>query len=230
MNRRSPRILGLFVLLSVGCGGSVAGDPGASIADSGADGTPPTHPRPDDAVSPPPDAPSFDASPTPTPVDATVPGCMTCLVGSLKWGYEGGFVAYVDTSSIDCRTYAHQRDPVATDPASQRCTADVQTCAAPGAPSLPELRAALDHPDVVAALAAAGSTPVLFGHDDRPSDGAVYRIVRDGKTLDLGGECTAGGPPCTPIPTGLRVLADFLRNFDKTYLTLGTCKSVFPGP
>ena len=65
----------------------------------------------------------------------------------------------------------------------------------------------LRDPDVVTAREAA---PILYGADERPSDGAVFAITLDGALIELGGECR-GASGCTEVPTGLAALQDALR-------------------
>jgi len=78
--------------------------------------------------------------------------------------------------------------------------------------------------DVVAAFASA-STPV-YGEDSRPVDGTVFRITRNGKSIDVGSPCGSPAPACVAIPPGVNALASVLRSLDTQELAKPACDAL----
>jgi hypothetical protein len=141
-----------------------------------------------------------------------------CVDQSLTWGPDGGFVAYVERSTLTpCQRYSRERSPLQTDPPSDRCAQDLGGCDA--AVTGTAVANALAHPDVTTAVAAA---PVLYGCDTRPVDGQVLQI-------DLGtARIEVGRDGCGQIPEGVAALAALLRALEAEQLEREQCASVFP--
>jgi hypothetical protein len=81
----------------------------------------------------------------------------------------------------------------------------------------------------------AGSTQI-YGSDPRGCDGSVLEITYQGKTIDVGGDCSNGNScggasasTCVPVPAGLKSLATVLQQLDAQELKRNDCASVFPG-
>lgn len=159
-----------------------------------------------------------------TDAGASTPPCSDCVTGTLAWGPNGGNGAYQDESSLAaCRDFQHERLPAGGSggPASLACTTPIGGCNA-GQVAVGDVERALAHPDVVAALAAA-KTPV-YGSDGRPADGTVFRITRNGKSIDVGGACASPpGSSCIPIPPGVGALASVLKALDQQELAKPAC-------
>jgi hypothetical protein len=162
----------------------------------------------------------FPACPAPPAVDAGC-GC----VPDIKWGPNGGLVAYQDGSSIAaCFDYKHERVSYRVDAGNPSCHETLLGCGS-GLRSGHDIVAFLDLPDVKQAIAA---MKVVYGIDTRPSDGSVFRIEVGGAIIDVGSPCTATGG-CTPIPGGVSMLVDELRAIDAQELLAEPCKTTFPG-
>lgn len=161
-----------------------------------------------------------DAADASAVVDANVP-CTDCVTGTLSWGDNGGLVLSRDESALAaCRDFQRKRSSAA-DGGSFSCTTQLGACGAVPV-AIGDVESALAHPDVVAALAA--STTPVYGVDSRPVDGTVFEITRDGKSIDVGGDCGgASAPACIPIPPGVAALAAVLRSLDTQELAKPAC-------
>lgn len=201
------------VLVLVACGGSTSPESpvDAPAADSGTD-----------ALSDGAEATSADSV-----VDLGVDAPCDCLSRKIEWKFDGGFgPSGVDSSSLTpCRAYQHRRDDVRPDPPPPVvCNRELEKCGGTS-PNVRDIEVALAHPDMVAAVKAA---PVLYGKDSRPVDGQVFRILVDGKTIDVGGDC-GGTAGCTPVPPGVQAAAKLLQDIDTAELALSPCKEAFAG-
>lgn len=86
-----------------------------------------------------------------------------------------------------------------------------------------DINRAFADPEVKAAFAASSLTsPVVFGHDSRPVDGAILEIGRDtdGRGFLVGGPCETGG--CSAVPAGIQRLATLLQRLGEQQTT-GAC-------
>lgn len=149
--------------------------------------------------------------------------CSPCIGAPLRWGPDGGFVAFRDSSElVDCNTYRHTREPVG-DPGQTmlECERGVP-CMGSGLHGIADVLQALSHPDVEQAL---GMKMVVFGRDSRPVDGTVLRIELMGSVIDVGSPCMTAG--CTAIPAGVTTLVELLRDIDAEQLNLGPCVEQF---
>jgi hypothetical protein len=207
-------VIPMFVAF-VACGGSSATTTSTSDA-----GTPGTDAASDAASDAPGDAAIADAS-----VDVA---CTDCIDDTVSWGENGGLVIFHDESSLaSCRTFLRLRTGTFPDGGTQMsCTTEIGACSA--APtSVADVERALANPDVVLAFAA-GVTPV-YGVDSRPVDGAVFRITRKGKSIDVGSPCGSGsGSGCVPIPPGVSALASVLQALDTQELAKSACDALRP--
>lgn len=170
------------------------------------------------------DIPQVDRGPTPEVVDLTdVPSlmdagtrdgpCAESLLGSLRFGREGGFVPYQTTYSIaPPRRFLLERTAPRGTPA--RCETTIPACGATDDVTVDTLATALGHADVGAAFQAAAASDagtVLYGVDTRPVDGQLFFIERDGRFLYVGAPCRTGsGAACVNAPAGVQRLVDVL--------------------
>lgn len=211
-------LVGTVLLYGLFLGGAACGGTSSTATDASDSGTPGT-----DASSPLGDAGStLDAGDGAVTLDASVT-CTDCVSGTLSWGSNGGFVAFQDESSLAaCRDFQRKRSP-GIDGGAPACTTQLGACSA--APvAVGDVERALAHPDVVAAFALA-TTPV-YGTDSRPVDGTVFRITRDGKSIDVGNPCgSSSAPACVPIPPGVDALANVLRSLDTQELAKAACSA-----
>jgi hypothetical protein len=94
-------------------------------------------------------------------------------------------------------------------PKTMSCKPPLPTCGANDVVSLLDVTRDLAKADVVAAFA---KTPApVYGRDARPVDGTIFFVSRgDGKAIYVGADCGAGQTTCTPVPKGVRALADHL--------------------
>lgn len=199
------------------CGGAVTQE-SSSSSDAGTPGTSPPPVATQPAPSPPPPATAVPPTGRPVSPPSACPSC----VATVAWRADGGLGAYQEQSLLSsCSTYSRTRT---TSTATQQCTAQLGICSSPRK-SVAMILAALATPDVQAALA---GTTMLYGSDPRGCDGSVLSITASNKTVDVGGDCSqagrCGGPTtCTPVPPGLRALADALVELDREELTNGEC-------
>jgi hypothetical protein len=137
----------------------------------------------------------------PAPSSPTEPTC-SCVAAELAWWKEGGGrVPYIRESLTGCRSYALQRMGKPT----TWCGSELACRQA--RVGVGDLNAALEHPDVTAALLRA---PALFGSDPRALDGQVDHLEVGGKVLELGESCETDDS-CN-VPPGLTTLRELLAN------------------
>jgi len=149
----------------------------------------------------------------PAPRCADVP----CLTTEVAWSHQGGTVAGGAESTLaGCGRYAvHARD---VRDAESRCEASLAACASPG---WADVRAAVAHPDVVAAL---GKQDVVYGFDLRRIDGFSLLIRIGGGSFVVGEPCAKDrDPECNPIPPGVAELARLLVAIDTAERKGGAC-------
>jgi hypothetical protein len=150
-------------------------------------------------------------------------GACGCTETSLSWGHDGGFVVYREISTLSpCASFQHTRSPISGEAPDVTCTRELSECA--GVNSAADVQAALDHPDVVSALAAA---PVLYGLDTRSVDGQVFQLRVGEALVEVGMECGSGGGACQDIPTGVASVAELLQQLTDEQLALAPCSEVF---
>lgn len=233
--------LSLSLLASAGTLSACSATHGASDAGGG----PPDVPAPADTPvldAPPLDAPGPDGFTVDAPVLADAPPadaqaadvgtepldappCSGCASVGLTWGQDGGLACTRDSSSFaSCRAFTHRRVAEGCDPIDRMCTNDVPACDTSGADAivLADIEAALEHPDVVAALAAA---PVLYGTDPRAFDGTVFYVTVGSARIEVG-PCAVAS--CSDVPAGVRALQMLLEGLTGQELVRGECASVFP--
>lgn len=205
----SPAAGGRF---SGGSGGIMHGNGGAGGMRPGMGGSG-GHPSSGGTAT---DAGVPDASPPPS--DA---GCEDyARLYVVSWGYNGGLVAYQDTSSLNTpRVYTHMRDHF-MNAMPETCKTEVAGC-----PStlIAEINAGFQSTAVKDALKA----HTVFGVDSRPVDGQVFRISVGMDFLDVGSPCSAGSSGCVAIPAAVAALVDALRALDAQELAKKACTDVF---
>ncbi len=161
------------------------------------------------------------------PPAADADPCLACASATLTWGQNGGFVCTVDTSSLaPCSAFSHSRVAAACDPIDRSCTNAVPVCESGTADTVTvgDVAAALAHPDVARAVAAA---PVLYGVDSRPVDGTVFRVDVGSARIEVGSCATAS---CSDVPAGVRALETVLEALTAQELLRGECVTVFGEP
>jgi hypothetical protein len=152
-------------------------------------------------------------------------GCSDCLtLDDLHWGFEGGLVAYRDTSRLGrCRSYTRERDQLRGGLPPLSCSAMVAGCPSP---TIEQIDRTVRDPIVQAAL----RDHTLFGFDTRPVDGHVFRIGVGNDFIDIAEPCRAGAPDCKMPPPAVLDLKSVLEDLDTTELSQEPCKSVFGSP
>lgn len=162
-------------------------------------------------------------------LDAGAPSCS--LPTSLSFGNNGGFVAYQDTYRIDAAgamTISRTYYVTTLDAGTHTCTPALPACGTPGALSISTIAADLADRDVQTAFAARAQ--VLYGVDNRPSDGSVFAITSGtGATISVGMACPPAGAsttPCSPIPGGVQRLADDLHTLITAMRAQPACASL----
>jgi hypothetical protein len=170
------------------------------------------------------------APPAPTAIaDAQAPAvsCDAVLCpGPIAWRFDGGDVAFVESSALTaCTQYTHSQSPTTTTPKGLACQQSIATCGRDGVDARAVLLA-MDAPDVVAAFT---SGPSLYGHDDRPADGAVFQIDAFGTRIEIGSSCGGNSSGCTDAPSGVVALVQLLQRLDQEQTHVGECAQVFHG-
>jgi hypothetical protein len=153
-----------------------------------------------------------------------------CAVGAkLDYGAIGGLRIYTSRSYVGPgsqyrqeRVYRGSAPPIAP-----FCEPPLPACASDGRTNPSTVQSALGDPEVQKALAAA--TPPLFGRDNRPVDGTVFEVKREGGGgLLIGNPCgDPSGTPCAEIPAGIEHLRTVLLALDEQQLATPACKAVF---
>ena len=206
-------VCGLFVW------GGACGGTSSTTTDASDSGTPGT-----DARAPLGDAGGVtDAADSGAVMDANVP-CSDCVTGTLSWGDNGGLVAYrgrelprdvqglpaqaIGSTSTAGRSRAPRRSARAT-----RLLSRSETWSARSRTRTSSLRSR-------------SRQHLFYGVDSRPVDGTVFRITRNGKSIDVGGACgSSPAPACVPIPPGVDALASALRSLDTQELAKPACNA-----
>jgi hypothetical protein len=154
-----------------------------------------------------------------------------CVDASVSWGQNGGNAVSVEQSVVNpCRTYIHTRSPLATTnvvspPLNNTCTLQLSACGSMEY-DVGDITDTLARDDVQKAFA---QSPIVYGNDNRPTDGTVFRIVYGKAVVEVGTPCVTQGPDkaCNPIPEGIAVLVKTLRAIDDQELQKPPCDSVF---
>lgn len=166
---------------------------------------------------PPKDAPAADVA------------CVPALSGTLRFGLDGGKVAYVDafTLAAPLAFRAERRNVAGGDGGvSMTCETTVPGCNTADMVDVGELNAALASRDVEAAFGMAQAMPILYGYDPRPADGSVFAIERGGARVLVGDPCRVGMMEgCLNIPVGLQRLVDVLRALRDQELLRPACSA-----
>ena len=168
------------------------------------------------------DIPRVDRGMTPEVVDLTdVPllmdaglsdgPCAARLTDTVTFGPTGGLVAFTMAYTVaPPRRVLLER--TGRGGGTQRCETTIPACGEPGDVTTERLATALADADVAAAFAQASldAGAVLYGRDDRPVDGSVFSIARNGREVLVGSPCRTGTGTCTDAPAGVQRLVDVL--------------------
>ncbi|MEA2699203.1 MAG: hypothetical protein QOI66_3474 [Myxococcales bacterium] len=151
-------------------------------------------------------------------------GCT--LADTYAFGWTGGLVAFSDESTLSPpNKYDHVRTYFRSDGGTKSCSITQLSCQGMNSFGLYDIQLALQKSDVVSAFNE--PTPLLYGTDSRPVDGAVYSVRRsDGHGVLVGGDCAGGAGNCRPIPGGLTVLVGILKQFDQQMLARPECSGL----
>lgn len=199
---------GMDATVSTDAAGDAGADAGRDVAaDAAADATV--------------DVPAEDARPT---ADAALDGADDATAAcsfdhSYRFRDDGGLRAFADSSTLQpARTHVLARD-LFINSLPIECSRDL-VCSDPTVVDVAEINAALQHPDVVAALA---TTPnPFYGTDTRPVDGTVFIFLRD----DQRGFTVGSGD----VPAGLRALENLLHTLQEQTLASPACANVRARP
>jgi hypothetical protein len=168
-----------------------------------------------------------------TAADTTAPadGPVICsLDATYTYDLTGGLgVVNVQTTLAPPASYRHTKTfvNIADPPPPLSCTPAIPTCGDPARIDVSDITRDLGDPDVVHAMAAI--TPPLYGLDSRPTDGVMFRVLRDD------GHGFLSGPPCDtgefchgPVPTGISRLVGDLQALDQQQLADPGCVALTP--
>lgn len=146
----------------------------------------------------------------------TTPACT--FDSNFRFWDDGGFRAYADESRVAVpHTLTVSRDRQANAPADT-CAREIP-CSSATDVDVAEIKQALTHADVTAALAMTAKP--FYGVDTRPSDGTVFMFERaDGRGFSLGSG--------TAVPAGLRALQDLLRQAQSQAVASPACANLRP--
>jgi len=142
------------------------------------------------------------------------------------FGSNGGFVAYVDTTTLaPPGVYTHTRTPARSGlvaPAVSSCAPALPACHTDGAIDVSDIVLDLRDEEVQKALAM--MSPPVYGVDTRPNDGSISEVKRaSGGSLLVGGDCPPASSSCRPIPPGVAKLVADLAALDAQQLKDPTC-------
>ena len=144
-----------------------------------------------------------------------------CSTSSIQWWMDGGLAPLRDVSEFHpCQTFVLTRLALTDPPGPRACKQELGDCT--NALGALDVNAAVAHPDVQRAIAAA---PVTYGEDTRPVDGQVMAIQFAAR-IEVGNPCSSA--TCKPIPPGVDALAKLLRNLTNQELARGACRMTFP--
>jgi len=161
-------------------------------------------------------------------VDGAAPAC--ALDDTYRFGFSGGFITTVDESTLSPpAAYAHSRRSLYPEPPPAiSCAPPLPPCNDGALIDIADISRDLANADVQRAFAAA--SPPLYGNDLRPSDGAIYQLLRaDGHGFLAGQDCEAGSFCNGPVPPGVARLVSDLQALDTHELADPSCAALFPG-
>lgn len=163
------------------------------------------------------------------PVEGSRDASSCGLDGDYSYGADGGFVLSQDRSELThdgvykrSRLFPRSAQP----PVS--CMVTLPACGGPSV-NVGEIAAAIAHPDVQAALAAARAP--IFGYDARPVDGVAWSFGRGSFNgsgpggLIVGGDCGSRNN-CQNPPAGVTALKALLDRVDAQALGDPSCAAL----
>ncbi len=210
------RALALSILLVAGCGGEPSPFVPEDVTRTDA-GLPPYDGSIADRPSP--DRPEVDVLDLTDaqPVEDTpdVP-CAPMLSGAVRFGNEGGKVAFTEAFTLTPPLgFRAERRGAGSMTVTAMCETTVPGCNTADMVDVGEVNAALAQRDVQATFGTARGMPgmeLLLGYDARPVDGSVFAIDLGGARLLVGEPCRVGMMSgCLAIPVGVQHLVDVLR-------------------
>lgn len=165
-------------------------------AEHSSEGGQPTSDEPQPSTNPTPDLDLPGSAGAPAEPDPKPP--CDCLDVAIGWWVEGGPAPRATEAHLEpCARVSVEREDI------HDCAGQLDDCSQPF--NVGDVIAALRHPDVQAALAAA---PVVYGRDQRDIGSQVDHIEIDGKVIEVGDDCD-GTSPCE-IPDGIHELEHLL--------------------
>lgn len=170
------------------------------------------------------------AGDTATPADGPV---ICSFDATYSYGFTGGLVfSDVLTTLAPPTSYRHTTTfrNVADPPAPLSCTPALPTCGDSARLDVSDIARDLADPNVVHAMAM--GTPPIYGVDPRPTDGAIFQLLRgDGHGFLAGSTCATVGEFCNgPVPAGIARLAADLQALDQQQVADPSCAAQQPHP
>ncbi len=166
----------------------------------------------------------LDTAPdTTAPIDGPV---ICSFDATYTYGYDGGLgLSRIETTLAPPASYHRTKtfinfvDP----PAPLSCMPALPVCGDSSQIDVSDIARDLADPDVVHAMAM--STPPLYGVDSRPTDGVMFRVLRDdGHGFLAGPTCATVGEFCNgPVPPGISRLVGDLQALDQQQLADPSC-------
>jgi hypothetical protein len=141
------------------------------------------------------------------------PNTPCCVEEPISWGLVGGYVIPFNHSVGGCASF----NSGAT--LDVRCESELPACGEGIGVDARDLRQAMKHPDVLAALAAA---PIRYGRDTTQVDGAMLAIEIGGDEITIGYECN-GEEGCIDLPEGVYALLRTLNAIATQQTSSGDC-------
>jgi hypothetical protein len=157
-----------------------------------------------------------------------------CPDPTLAWTTVGGYVFSRDTVTIDgCAALTLTRDMLMGGDAGEPdrvCHHGVAPCDAQDPIGVDALAQAFGQPDVRAALqkAAQTGTEPLYGRDNRPTDGVLFRVTSGAASFLVGDPCWQG-EPCAPITPGIAAMRDTLTQLELAVAQSAECAAILAG-
>lgn len=223
-----PLLLASALSVVVGCGSDPSPFVPEDVTRTDA-GLPPLDSPVDRVVvdRPAPDVLDLTDSPL-TDMPASDVACTPMLSTTVRFGLDGGKVAYVDTFTL-APPLAFSAERRSGTMATAMCATTIPSCGS-GDVNVGVINAAVAARDVQNALNFARGMPMmeaLYGTDPRPVDGTVFSITIDGARLLVGSPCRDGMMAgCLAVPVGVQRLVDVLTALRDQELLRDACASL----
>jgi hypothetical protein len=154
----------------------------------------------------------------------------TCVLDAVYvYGEDGGFVTFQDQTTLtppgSYRRVRHYN--VLPEPPVTECAPPLPACNTAALLDVADIMRSIANADVQHALAM--TTPPLYGRDDRPTDGSIFKFQRaDGRGFLAGPDCTTGQFCGGPLPDGIARLVSDLQALDQQQLAAPACAAFAP--